>query len=333
MVIKGSPRPMKSITEEQVKQLLPISQAIDVVQQAFKDYATGVITTGERGTLELNNAYDDACLFLPAYHRNKNFFSLKYATSFPSCAKKNLPTVQSAIWLFSAETGQVVAMIQANALTAIKTGAASAVATRHLCNAKARILTIIGAGGQAKTQLAGICQVCDVVEIRIVDLNSDRSANLKRWAVERVNSAIGIVTSKAAEEAVRDADIIITCTTSSKPVLHGHWLKPGAHINAIGSFTPKMQEIDEQTIIRANKIVTDSKKETLRCAGDLIVPMEKGLISRKTDILELGDMLINKSGGRRSDSEITLYESVGFAPLDLAVAIATYEQSLSISNE
>ena len=324
---------MKILTEEQVKQLLPISQAIDVVLQAFKDYANGVITTGKRGTLELNNAYDDACLFLPALHRNKNFFSLKYATSFPSCAEKNLPTVQSAIWLFSAETGQVVAMIQANALTAIKTGAASAVATRHLSNANARILTIIGAGEQAKTQLAGVCQVCDVEEIRIIDLNPDRSANLKRWAVEQVNSAIRIVTSKVAEEAVRDADIIITCTTSSKPVLHGLWLKPGAHINAIGSFTPKMQEIDEQTVIRANRIVTDSEKETLRCAGDLIVPMDKGLISCKTDILELGDIIINKSEGRRLDSEITLYESVGFAPLDLAVAIATYEQSISRLNE
>lgn len=314
------------ISEEQVKQLLSIQQAIEVIEQAFKDCATGLITIGSRGTLEVNNDMGDACLFLPALHMSKKYFSMKYAASFPSCAAMGLPTVQSVIWLFSAETGEVVAMIQANALTAIKTGAASAVATRHLANADARILTVIGAGEQAKTQLTGISHVRDLKEVRLVDLELAKCTVLKNWAEKKLNANIRIVISISADEATKDADIIVTCTTSSRPVLHGNCVKPGAHVNAIGSFTPTMQEIDEQTVLRSNKIVTDAVQEAWRCAGDLIVPLKKRLISNTAAIVELGDIITKKTKGRISASEITLYESVGFAPLDLAVAIETYKR-------
>lgn len=315
------------ISEEQVKRLLPIQQAIEVVEQAFKDYADGLITIGNRGTLEVDNDQGDACLFLPALHTSKKYFSMKYAASFPSCAGMGLPTVQSAIWLFSAETGQVVAMIQANALTALKTGAASAVATRHLANTDARILTVIGAGEQAKTQLMGISHVRDLTEVRLVDLELEKCTVLKSWAEKKLSANIRIVISNSADESTKDADIVVTCTTSSRPVLHGNCIKPGVHVNAIGSFTPTMQEIDEQTVLRSNKIVTDALQETWRCAGDLIVPLKKRLISKTAAIVELGDIIIKKTNGRTSAAEITLYESVGFAPLDLAVAIETYHST------
>jgi len=316
---------METISENQVKQLLPVSQAIEVVEQAFKDYSKNVIAMGNRGTLEVDSN-GDSCIFLPAVHKKKKYYSMKYAASFPSCGARGLPTVQSVIWLFSAETGNVCAMIQANALTAIKTGAASAVATRYLAKKDASILTVIGAGHQARMQLACISQVRDLKEIRLVDLDLNRCAALKNWAQKNLKSGISIMVSSSADEAVKDADVIVTCTTSNRPVLKGDLIKPGAHINAIGSFTPQMQEIDGQTVLRSDKIVTDTVEETLNCAGDLIVPMNQGLIPRTTAICELGDIIENKIQGRTSEQEITLYESVGFAPLDLAVSIETFQR-------
>lgn len=316
---------METISEHQVKQLLPVSKAIEVVEQAFKDYSKKIISMGNRGTLEVDSN-GDACIFLPAIHKRKKYYSMKYAASFPSCGAKGLPTVQSIIWLFSAETGDVCAMIQANALTAIKTGAASAVATRYLANKDASILTVIGAGNQAKMQLACISQVRDLKEIRLVDLDSKKCEALKNWAEKHLNLGIPIILSSFADEAVKDADLIVTCTTSSRPVLKGAFIKPGVHINAIGSFTPEMQEIDGQTVLRSDKIVCDAADEVWNCAGDLIVPVNKGLIPRTTIIHELGDIIENKIEGRTSEKEITLYESVGFASLDLAVGIEIFQR-------
>ncbi|MBT3176018.1 MAG: ornithine cyclodeaminase family protein [Desulfobacula sp.] len=316
---------MEIISENQVKQLLPADHAIEVVEQAFKDYSKNVISMGKRGTLDVDSN-GDACIFLPAVHKRKKYYSMKYAASFPSCGAKGLPTVQSVIWIFSAETGNVCAMIQANALTAIKTGAASAVATRYLAKKDAGVLTIIGAGNQAQMQLACISQVRDLKEIRLVDLNLDKCENLKNWTIKNLDLCIPIIMSSTADEAVKYADIIVTCTTSSRPVLKGELIKPGTHINAIGSFTPEMQEIDAQTVLRSDKIITDAVKETWNCAGDLIVPVNKGLIPRTTAICELGDIIEKKITGRSSNEEITLYESVGFAPLDLAVGIETFQR-------
>jgi len=316
---------MKIISENDVIDLLPIGRAIKVVERAFIDYAIGLITIGHRGTLEVNSE-GNACLFLPAVHKEKKIFSLKYAASFPSCAKIGMPTVQSVIWLFSAKTGQALAMIHANTLTAIKTGAASAVATRYLSNPDASILTIIGTGEQAKTQLAAITSICQIKEVRLVDLDIKRCNALKHWAEETLLPFYVINTFSPDPKTTADADIIVTCTTSNRPVFQGANIKSGVHLNAIGAFTPNMQEIDEETVLRADKIVVDAVGETWNCSGDLVVPHRKGLISKAAISGELGDIILNRLPGREKYSEITIYESVGFAPLDLAVAIEIYEK-------
>lgn len=318
---------MITITEKDVVDNLPMERAIEVVEQAFRDTVDNLITIGVRGTLEVTTE-GNSCIFLPAAHTTKNYFTLKYAASFPTCAAQGLPTVQSVIFLFSAETGEIRAMIAANVLTAIKTGAASAVATKYLANKNAPVLTIIGAGEQAKTQLAGIAQVRHLDEVRLVDIDPNRATALKQWAEKHLAPRCRIVTSSSADESTVDADIIVTCTTSNNPVLKGDYIQPGVHINAIGSFTPQMQEIDERTVLRADKIVTDTKQEVWKYAGDLIVPFEKELISKAAVSCELGDIIQKKHTGRETSAEITLYESIGFAPLDLAVAIEVYETAV-----
>ncbi|MEH0020961.1 MAG: ornithine cyclodeaminase family protein [Desulfobacter sp.] len=319
---------METITENRIEELLPMSRAIEVVEQAFRDCARGMIATGRRGTLEIDGS-GGSCILLPARHKESGFYSVKYAASIPACSAQGLPTVQSVIWLFSARTGRACAMIEANALTAVKTGAASAVATRHLSNEHAGILTVIGAGDQARTQIAGISQVRILTEIRLVDLDPDRSQALKSWVEKHLGTDIPVIAVSTAEKAVQGADIIVTCTTSMRPVLNGDHLSPGAHINAIGGFTPQMQEIDLRTVLRADKIVVDAAREAWACSGDLIVPLKSGAIDKDLPMEELGNIVEETSLGRNAEQEITLYESVGFAPLDLAVATAVYRQAVA----
>jgi len=262
---------MIKITEAQVEEALPITDAVTVVEQAFKDVADDLITIGHRGTLDMDND-SDTCIFLPALHKRHALYSMKYAASFPSCAAKGLPTVQSVIWLFSAETGEACAMIEGNHLTAVKTGAASAVATKHLANADAAELTIIGAGKQARTQLEGILNVRKIEKINLVDLDESQSQALKKWAEDILSPDIPIMIHMSAEKVLKQTDILVTCTTAKKPVLNGKDLKPGVHINGIGSFTPDMQELDEATILNTDAVIADSISEVWQCSGDLIVP-------------------------------------------------------------
>lgn len=318
---------VKILCENMVQHLLPEARVVEVVEQAFRDFSDGVITMGDRGFLKIGEQ-EDPCIFLPASHKTDAFFSIKYAASLTLGRNKGIPTVQSVIWLFSAKTGEVCAMIHAGFLTAVKTGAASAVAASHLSNPNARVLTIIGAGEQAKYQISCIARVRDLTEIRLVDIDPEKSRNLKTWALTRLEKPVSVQIHSSADTAVPEADIIVTCTTSKYPVLDGRQLKCGSHVNAIGSFTPAMQEVDVHTIRRADRIVTDSISETKRCAGDLIHPMQQGSVPKDLQMAELGDVITGKTKGRSRAGQITIYESVGFSPLDLALAIEIYRRHL-----
>ncbi|MCG8619361.1 MAG: ornithine cyclodeaminase family protein, partial [Desulfobacterales bacterium] len=309
---------MKYISEDMVRDLLPPDRAIEVVEKAFADVSNGLIRTGVRGTLNVDPSGDD-CIFLPAVHGSEAFYSLKCAASFPSCAVKGLPTVQSQILIFSKETGTLAAIIEANWLTALKTGAASAVAAHHLAWADTGVLAVIGAGEQAKTQMQSLCRVRDIQEIRLADLDEDRCRDLRDWARDHVNPLPRISITTSSDDAVDGADIVVTCTTSGRPVFDGRRLKQGALVNAIGGFTPEMQEIDVHTVRSAGLIVADSKAAALEFAGDLVVPIRQGQFSEDPDIPELGDIVSGKANGRSGPDQIILYESVGFPPLDLAV--------------
>lgn len=317
---------MKKISEDMVRDLLSADRAIQVVEKAFADVSNGLIRTGGRGTLNVDPSGDD-CIFLPAVHGSQPFYSLKCAASFPGCAARGLPTVQSQILLFSKTAGTLSAIVEANWLTALKTGAASAVATRYLARADAGILAVIGAGEQAKTQLQSLCRVREIKEIRLADLDKARCRTLRDWAFRNLSQAAPfprITVAASADHAVDGADIVVTCTTSGRPVFDGRRLKQGTLVNAIGGFTPEMQEIDVHTVRAAGLIVADSRQAALEFAGDLVVPIQQGRIPRDPDIPELGDIIAGKVRGRSGPDQVVLYESVGFPPLDLAMGIEVF---------
>jgi len=256
------------------------------------------------------------------------FFGIKYASSFPDNREKGKDTVISQINLYSSETGEPLAFISANYLTAIKTGAAAGVATDILAKKKACRLAIIGTGIQAKTQVIAIQEVRYLKEVCVFDKNYIKAKQFVEYVEKINNQNYDVKIAESSDQCVQGADIVSTCTPSSTPVFSGDSLVPGTHINAIGSFTPFMQEIDTATILKAHKIVTDHTEETWSAAGDLLIPLGEGKISKSKLHGELGDVLSGKILGRENEKEITLYESVGFSVLDIAMAISVYKNAL-----
>jgi ornithine cyclodeaminase/alanine dehydrogenase-like protein (mu-crystallin family) len=316
------------VSEKTVKETATAEDIISAVECAYRDYASGLIYVPNRITLEVRGA-ENACIFLVANHLGQPYYALKQASSFSVNATSAVPTVLSDIHLYSADSGEPLSIVAANWLTALKTGAASAVATRYLAVDAPVNLAVIGCGFQARTQLACIRQVRAIKEIRLYDRLIENAIAMQREIVDAGNTCVSSVFDDP-DTCVETADVICTCTTSMRPVFDGHCLKAGCHINAVGSFTPQMQEIDAITVGRADKVVVDQKNVAWQIAGDLLVPLEQGVIDRHKIYAELGSIVNGKMSGRQSDTEITIYESLGFAALDLAAAVAVYEKCLKI---
>jgi ornithine cyclodeaminase len=316
------------IPEDQIRALISMAEAVAAVEEAYRDFAVGMIHVPDRITLAVRGE-EHSCIFIPANHLARPYYGLKQASSFPGNRIKGLSTVLSDIHLYSAETGEPLAIIAANQLTALKTGAASAVATRFLAPQGPVTISLIGCGVQARTQLAGIAVVRPIKEIRLFDVNSVQAAQMKR-EVESAGAAAAVSVFSDANGCVEGADVVCTTTTATAPVFDGRFLKKGCHINAVGSFTPAMQEIDSKTVAGADKVVVDVARVAWEIAGDLLVPLSQGLIDKEKIYAELGEIVNGSRPGRERDTEITLYESLGFAALDLAVAIAVYEKGLEL---
>jgi ornithine cyclodeaminase/alanine dehydrogenase-like protein (mu-crystallin family) len=318
---------MLILSESDVKKVLTMADVMGSVEAAYRDYSDGLVDIPNRVTLHIRNENNDA-IFLTANYHSMPFYGIKQASSFPDNTDRGKETVLADIHLYSAETGESLALVSAVWLTAMKTGAASGVATNYLSRQDASILAIIGTGVQAYSQLDGIQRIRTLEEVRLFDLKRERAENFRKRIEKIRNRGYGINIANSADDCVDGADIVTTATTSMHPVFSGSALKEGTHINAVGSFTPSMQEIDSDTVVRAGKIVTDNQQETWAVAGDLLVPLRAGLITASKLYGEVGDIVSGKIPGRENEQEITFYESVGFAALDIAVAVEAYRKSL-----
>jgi ornithine cyclodeaminase/alanine dehydrogenase-like protein (mu-crystallin family) len=320
---------MLLLSESDVEEALTIDSVIETVMSAYRDYSEELVDVPSRVTMQVRGESNSA-IFLTANYYSMPFYGIKQASSFPSNINKGKSTVLSDIHIYSADTGEPLAMVSANYLTAMKTGAASAVATKFLAKEGDAVLAIIGTGVQARTQLAGIQQVRPLKELRLYDLNHRKVKEFTEYIETIKNKSYSIKIINSANECVCGADVVTTTTTSTSPVFTSDYITEGAHINAVGSYTPYMQEIDTKTVLRAKKIVTDNQEEAWKVAGDLLVPLKKGEITGLKLYGELGDIVMGKIPGRENETEITIYESVGFAALDIAVAIAAYRKSLEL---
>jgi ornithine cyclodeaminase/alanine dehydrogenase len=221
------------------------------------------------------------------------------------------------VLLFSAETASLLAVIEADRLGQMRTGAASGVATRHLARPDADRVGCYGTGWQARSQLEAVCAVRKVREVRVYGRDPERRA---RFAEEMAAGlGVSVTAVERPEAAARDASILVTITSSKTPVLEGRWIAPGTHVNAAGSNALQRAEVDVEAVRRAGLIVTDSIEQARLECGDLVAPLEQGVI-RWEDVRELGEIVAGKRPGRRSPEEITLFESQGVAMEDVAVA-------------
>ena len=302
------------LREADVAALAGMDDVIDAVERGFREYGAGRAVNRPRqrvavdgGTLHVMAAG------LPAW----GVFGLKsYAVTRGGRRFISL--------LYSAEDGQLLAVMEAEELGRLRTGAASGVATRYLARADAGAVGILGTGGQARTQLQAIARVRPVA---LVKAYSRTPARREAFAEEMVD-ALGaeVVAVDSAEEAVADVDIIVTITSAREPVLRGAWLRPGVHVNAGGSNTAGRRELDAEAVGRAARVVVDARDQAMIEAGDLLGPVETGGLSWD-QVEELGPIVAGSAPGRRSDDEITLFESQGIALEDVATMHLIYTRA------
>jgi len=310
---------IKILSGTDVKKAVSMAQAIGAVKEAYIQLSSGKAEMPLRTPLPVEKQ-KGITLFMPAYLSESNALGEKIVSVFPQNLSRGIPSIHAVVIVVDAETGRPIAVMDGTYLTALRTGAASGVATDLLARSEASVVSIFGAGVQARTQLEAVCTVRPFKKVWVYDQEPKIAEG---YAAEM--SACGspipsdIFVAESPAQAAREAEVICTATTSHEPVFEDKDLKPGVHINAVGAYTPEMQEIPSSTVIRA-KVVVDSRQACLAEAGDLIIPVKQGLITEEYIHGEIGKAAAGKIPARESDEEITLFKSVGLAVQDVAVA-------------
>lgn len=317
---------MLLLNEADIKNAISMQEAIEVVEGAYAEYSCGNVEMPLRTAFTVDGR--GTAFFMPAYLREKRQIGLKVVSAFPGNPALGLPTVTAVVLVVDAETGQVKAIMDGSYLTALRTGAASGVATKYLARGDSEVLGIIGTGRQAPTQVEGVCAVRNIKHVLAYDVSAERlDAFIRRMAPALAASGITLEKTKSADEAVMESDVVVTATTSKTPVFSASSVREGLHINGIGSYTRHMQEIAEDVLRRAAKIVVDSREAAIAEAGDFIVPLETGRLTAGSINGEIGEVVSGRKPGRERPDEITVFKAVGIAVLDVAVAWAVVEKA------
>lgn len=315
---------MLLLSETQVQDLIDIDELIATLEQAHVQYSTGKAVMPVRLVVPLPQVHG-RITSMPGFLNEDKALGMKVVTYFQDNPTYGLPAILATIMLFSVETGKMIAAMDGNYITAIRTACASAMATKALANPQTPVLGILGAGVQARAHIRALARVRKLETIKIYSPSNSSAAAVKQDLASQVHAAIEV--AKSAEDAVRDADILVTVTTAKEPILKQEWLKPGAHINAVGSHRPDAREIDGQTMARA-KIVVDSREAIMAECGDILLAIKEEVISAESIHGEIGEVLAGAKPRRQSIDEITLYKSVGIAIQDVATANLVYQKAL-----
>lgn len=303
------------LSEEEVEHLFPMVEAIPVMEEALQALARGEVDQPLRSKLMPSEAPGLLGL-MPAWRGGASpMFGLKEVCVFPGNPARGLDTHLGAVLLHSGETGELLAVMNAAAITAIRTAAVSAVATRLLARPEASRLAIIGAGVQARKHLEAMKCVRNISQIKVFSRSGTRGLGVE---------------AATAEEAVSDADIIVTATSAREPVLLREWVRPGTHINAVGSSVPGARELGS-SLVAAASLFVDRRESTVRESGDYLFALQEGAIGGPEHIRgELGELLLGTAAGRQSREEVTLFKSLGLAIEDVAAAAFLYEKAVRL---
>lgn len=321
---------MRALTATQLRELVPMRDAVEMMKSVFAANSAGEIVSPLRTPVNVPDG-SGVVLFMPAFvpaskHAPASIGS-KIVSVFSGNRDRGIPTINAIVVVVDPETGVPLGILEGATITALRTGAVSGAATDLLARRDASVLAIIGAGAQGVTQAAAVCAVREIREIRVADLSPESVASfadrLSVWAPEAVPM---VRSTSSTHEAVSGADIICTATTSKSAVFDDEWLAAGVHINAVGAYTPDMQEIPDATIARS-KIVVDTVEAALHEAGDLIQSMARKVIEADAAKVELGDVVNGSVTVRSSDQDVTFFKSVGNAIQDMIVAGAALQEA------
>ncbi|MHC1733503.1 MAG: ornithine cyclodeaminase family protein [Bacteroidales bacterium] len=315
---------MRIIKAGEIRQHYSMKQAIDAMRRAFSSLSSNECHIPMRVVTRLP-AGDLLMLYKPAFVEKDKQATVKFITQREVTVIPGIPAIQGIVIVIDSVTGEILSIMDGNYLTALRTGAASGLATRLLAGKDARTMALFGCGAQGKTQIEAV--LCERPVSKILIFEKDR---------DRANRFIGELQGELSAEmvhcenttALNEADIICTATNTTEPLFKREDVKKGAHINAIGSFQPHMQELDPW-LIKYARVFLDHREACLKESGDLIKPIQEGIISENHIAGDIGDLLLKRIAGRESDDQITIFKSVGVAIQDYVVATDIYNYTLA----
>lgn len=308
------------LSDSDIAALLPMRDAIEVVEKAMIAVSAGQTNLPLRSIVDVGGPNRMGVMpgaFMPGEGQD-GCYGVKLVSLFPGNPDAGYSSHQGAVVLFESKHGSAIAMMNAGLLTAIRTAAASAVATRTLAREDAGVLAIIGTGEQAEHHLEAMVAVRPIREVRVCGRRTEKAEAFARHARAR-HPNLPVAAGTDVRSAVADADIVCTVTSAAEPILFGDWIGPGTHLNVVGASVPTKREIDEELVARASVFV-DYRASTFAQAGEIIQALESGRITAKHVLAEIGEVLPGGAPGRRDRDQITLYRSLGIAAQDLACA-------------
>ncbi|MEZ4389274.1 MAG: ornithine cyclodeaminase family protein [Candidatus Krumholzibacteriia bacterium] len=308
------------LSRDQVAQVLTMPACIDAVEGAFAALARGEADMPQRAVIKIP-AHHGVFLGMPAFlGGQEECLGLKLVTVYPdNPSRHGLATTLGTLMLCDPQTGAVTAIMDAGFLTAVRTGAASGVATRYLAREDAAVCTVFGAGVQARQQLIAVHHVRPLVRALVLDQDPAAAAAFASDLSARLDLPVEVSTDPAA--AVRAADIVVTATSSPTPILDGAWVRPGIHINNIGSHAPTTRELDTATVAKSY-FVADLREANLAEAGDILIPIAEGAVTADHIRASLGEVVIGRKPGRTDADQVTVFKSCGLAVQDVSTARA-----------
>lgn len=320
---------MLVLTESDLREVLKMREAIDVVESGFRAMARGDAIAPQRLRLDVPGGAA-VLLEMPAYLKSaggaagdESGLGTKIVGVFPENPRRSLDVVQAVYLLIDAQTGVPLSLMEGRFITGIRTAATSAVATRHMASNGTKQLAVFGAGIQARFHIDAMIEAAQIAGIMIASRTARKAHELAEQvrAVHRLPCEV-----VSAEEAAYQADLICTCTTSATPLFDGTMIRAGAHINAVGAFTPSNRELDTATVLRS-RVVIDAVSAAGQEAGEIQIPLSEGAIQASHIKGTLAEVVSGKLPGRESNNEITLFRSCGLAIEDLVTAKLAYERA------
>lgn len=312
-----------------VRQALPMPLAIDAMKQAFAAFSDGKALAPPRIQLPIAR-HSGLSLVMPSFvdaaTTAEQALAVKIVSLFGGNLERGLARIQAAVVVLEPDTGRPIALLDGAMLTAIRTAAASGAATDLLARPDSRTVALFGAGVQAITHLFAMCAVRPIEKIFICGRTPSRVAALIAEFAGRPAIPAELIAADSPQQALEDADIVCCTTTSMTPIFDDADLKPGVHLNGVGSFTPQAREVPPETVRRA-LVVVDSRNAAWDEAGDLIQPLQAGLIGREHIHAELGELVLGLQSGRTDDQQVTFFKSVGLAVQDAVAARVALENA------